>query len=519
MSFGNISLVKRTFLFFLILLPLSVPILLKPGEQLYSDHLGKFALGHSVLENGFRSGNLVLPSKEMDPEAKYCPTECIRIGEEWISPFPVALGYVYALVLPWAGIDGVYWAVAILVSLSLLLLGILWKWDPYYLGTLVLASPFMINGYFFPDVGIAAFLYIFGSFLLLSDSSKSSLGISLFAGFVSALAGWFRIEALVFPGLFWFLLMVKNLRSLEERRRILGYGFGILIGAGILLGIQYLLYGHPMGPRFAFNQPGVFLAPWKKWEIYSGLLFANPNRLGFFGYSPFFLVLFLFGSYRIFFRTDFLGGKEEASVRDLFCFSGMLAFAALVITAPNDGIIDFGSRYLHLSLPAFAGVFLLFLDSIPEKRKKFVQLGSIAILLFSVYITFSYTQILSKYGRKTTKLNRIYLEQKPDLVVVQIRTYSQILGKYFFQTPAVWLMKEPDVRDFFSRNSPDKFDKILFVETKAAILQSISDSDPFSKNEYYKSIVNALGPEFERTYVDNREDVLIFSMERKRIPE
>lgn len=516
MSFGNLPIVKRIFLVALLLLPLAYPILLKPGEQLYSDHLGKFALGHSVLENGFLSGNLVLPSRELDPEAKYCPTECILIGKEWISPFPVALGYVYASVLPWAGIDGVYWFAAILVALSLLLLGILWNGDPYYLGVLVFASPFLVNGYFFPDVGIAAFLFILGSSLLLGDSEKSSFGKTLFAGFISASAGWFRIEALIFPAFFWFFLFAKSLRTGEGRRKPIAYGLGIFVGAVILLGIQYLLYGHPMGPRFAFNQPGVFLAPWKKWEIYLGLLVANPNRLGFFGYTPFFFLLFLFASYWIAFRIALSGKKDGISERDLFCLSGIPAFAILVLSAPNDGIIDFGSRYLHLSLPAFAGIFLLFLGSIPEKFRKFVKLGSVAILFFSLYITFSYTQILAKYGRKTTKLNRIYLEQKPDLVVVQIRTYSQILGRYFFQTPAVWLMRDADVKDFFSRNSPDKFDKILFVETKAAILQSISDSDPFAKNEYYKSIANTLGPEFERTYSDNREDVLIFSMQRKK---
>lgn len=206
----------------------------------------------------------------------------------------------------------------------------------------------------------------------------------------------------------------------------------------------------------------------------------------------------------------------EISNRDLFVFSGLAAFIVLVISAPNDGIIDFGSRYLHLSLPAFVGMFLILIDSIGEKFRKTAKIVLFTVLFYSVYISFSYTQILAKYGRKTTKLNAIYLEQKPDLVVVQIRTYSQILGKYFFQTPSVWLMKEGHIKNFFSKNKPEQFQKILFVQTKASILESLNDSDPFLKNKYYHSISQALGPDFKRVWSENKEDVLIFSMEREK---
>nr|WP_244244832.1 hypothetical protein [Leptospira koniambonensis] len=499
------------------LLPLLYPFLLKPGEQLYSDHLGKFILGESVGRNGFLSGNLALPSKSLDPEGNFCPTECIRIGEELISPFPAALGYVYAALLPWSGIVGVYVAVAILVLLSFWLLSILWDWDPIYLGVLVLASPFLVNGYFFPDVGIASFLFIGGSFLFLRPDTSSSWLRFVSSGFISASSAWFRIESIVFPLAFIFFLSIYKFSNVEERRKILAYSLGFLIGVGLLFGIQYVLYGHPLGPRFSFNQPTMFLLPWKKWKIYTGLLIANPNRIGFFGYTPgFLIVLFFFIYYILIKKNPFERSSAlEMSNRDLFVYSGLAAFLALVISAPNDGIIDFGSRYLHLSLPAFAGMFLILLENIGEKFRKIAKIFLYTILLYSVYISFSYTQILGKYGRKTTKLNSIYLEQKPDLVVVQIRTYSQILGKYFFQTPSVWLMKEGHIKNFFSKNSPEQFKKILFVQTKASIAQSLNESDPFLRNKYYESITQALGPEFKKVWSENKEDVLIFSMERK----
>ncbi|WP_108928917.1 LA_3751/LA_3752 family putative glycosyltransferase [Leptospira johnsonii] len=521
MSFlGGKSYSKWTKLIFcfLFLLPLLYPFLLKPGEQLYSDHLGKFILGESVGRNGFLSGNLALPSKSLDPEGNYCPTECIRIGEELISPFPAALGYVYAVFLPWSGIVGVYVATAILILLSFLFLSLLWDWDPIYLGVLVLASPFLINGYFFPDVGIASFLFLGGSFLFLRSGTSSSWLVFVSSGFICASSAWFRIESIVFPLSFIFFLSIYRFSNIEERRKILGYLIGFLIGVGLLFGIQYILYGHPLGPRFSFNQPTMFLYPWKKWKIYTGLLIANPNRIGFFGYTPGFLIVLFFFVYYIFVKKNPFKRNSvmEISNRDLFVFSGLAAFIVLVISAPNDGIIDFGSRYLHLSLPAFVGMFLILIDSIGEKFRKTAKIVLFTVLFYSVYISFSYTQILAKYGRKTTKLNAIYLEQKPDLVVVQIRTYSQILGKYFFQTPSVWLMKEGHIKNFFSKNKPEQFQKILFVQTKASILESLNDSDPFLKNKYYHSISQALGPDFKRVWSENKEDVLIFSMEREK---
>ncbi|PJZ78508.1 LA_3751/LA_3752 family putative glycosyltransferase [Leptospira neocaledonica] len=502
----------------LFLLPLLYPFLLKPGEQLYSDHLGKFILGESVRRNGFLSGDLMLPSRSLDQEGNYCPTECIRIGEELISPFPVALGYVYALFLPWSGIVGVYVATSILILLSFLFLSLLWDWDPIYLGVLVLTSPFLINGYFFPDVGIASFLFLAGSFLFLRSDPSSSWLRFISSGFICASSAWFRIESIVFPLSFIFFLNIYKFSNVEERRKSFGYSIGFLLGIGLLLWIQYILYGHPLGPRFSFNQPTMFLYPWKKWEIYMGLLIANPNRIGFFGYTPGFLIVLFFFVYYIFFKKNPFKRDStlEISNRDLFVISGIAAFIALVISAPNDGIIDFGSRYLHLSLPAFAGMFLILIESVGEKFRKISKIILFTILFYSVYISFSYTQILAKYGRKTTKLNAIYLEQKPDLVVVQIRTYSQILGKYFFQTPSVWLMREGNIKKFFSKNAPGQFRKILFVQTKASIIESLNDSDPFLKNKYYQSITQTLGPDFKKVWSENKEDVLIFSMEREK---
>ncbi|TGK01275.1 hypothetical protein EHQ53_08790 [Leptospira langatensis] len=513
----------KQFLFYLLLaLPLLYPILLKPSEQLYSDHLGKFVLGESVLRNHFRSGDLALPSRELDKQSRFCPTECIRIDEEVISPFPATLGYFYALILPWGGIEGVYIVTSLFVLASLLLLSLLWEKSLAFLSILAICTPFVVNGYFFPDVGIGAFLFVLGSFLFLRADGNTAAFSFLVSGFLSAFAGWFRIEALVFPASFLFFLFWFRFRAREERKGILLYLLGFLVGAFLLLGTQYLLYHHPMGPRFSFNQPTMFISPLRKGEIYLGLLIANPNRIGFFGYTPLFVIVLLFSVYFLFFQTNFFRRKEEEplSKRNIFVISGLAAFVLLVLSAPNDGIIDFGSRYLHLSLPSFVGMLLTLSDSISKKfpSKTSGKIGKafgILLLLFSAYMTFSYTQILGRFGRKSTKMNQVYLDQKPDLVVVQVRTHAQILGKYFFQTPSVWLVKEAWVQLFFSENDPNQFSKILFVQSKASFPPNPKPEDLFEKNSYYKAAKENLGPGFERDFVENREDVLIFSMKRK----
>lgn len=485
---------------------------------MYSDHLGKFILGESVLRNEFRSGNLNLPSRYLDPKGQFCTTECIRIGEELISPFPAALGYVYAILLPISGVEGVYIASAILLILSFLLLSILWDWDPLFLGILALTSSFLINGYFFPDVGIASFLFISGSYLFLRSDPKSSFVRLILAGFISVLAAWFRIESIILPLSFIFFFWILRFDQEGERRRIRGFTIGYVLAIGFLFGTQWILYGHPLGPRFYYNSPGIFMAPWKKLEIFMGLLIKSPNRIGFFGYSPLFLLALFFGVYYFLAERKFFSKEARISISDRDCFvlSGLAAFVVLVFSAPNDGIIDWGTRYLHLSIPAFAGMSFILFNKI---RVKFGKPGIgflVLILLFSFYVTCLYTQILARYGSKTTKLNRIYLEQKPDLVVVQIMMYSQILGKYYFETPSVWVMREKNIKRFFTLNDAKQFRKIMFVQSKSHFLETLEGEDPFVENKYYNYLMQFIGKDFERTWFENKEDVLIFSMERKK---
>ncbi|TGK17908.1 hypothetical protein EHO61_10585 [Leptospira fluminis] len=514
----------RTLSFFLLVLsPLLFLFLLKPVEQLYSDHLAKFVLGESISRHGFASGELELPSSKLDPESEFCPTECIRIRGKIVSPFPVALGFVYALILPWGGITGVYVVNAILVSATIFILSMLWRRNLLFLSILVFGSPFVVNGYFFPDVGLAAFLFFSGVVLVLKSRSPGSSLPFLFAGFLSASSGWFRIESIGFCLSFTAFLIFDAVRGSRDRISVLGFSMGILLGLSFLIGMQTFFYGLPLGPRFSFNQPTMFLSPWAKLEIYRGLLFFSFNRLGFFAYMPLFFFLFWFSLYFLFSPRGFLRSREETSDPakggNPLVQSGIAGFIGLVAAAPNDGIIDFGTRYLHLTIPCFAGFALILLDELKSKPR-WERSGKIFLLcciLFSSYITVKYTSILAKYGKRTTVLHKIYTEQKPDLIAVQIRTYSQILGENFFEVPCVTLFDGTSLDKFFLRNDPKKFDKILFVQAKVLMDPATLSDVPFVKNPYFDSVVSLLGKDFEPSLVGNLPDVIIFSMQRKRI--
>ncbi|EPG72972.1 putative membrane protein [Leptospira fainei serovar Hurstbridge str. BUT 6] len=518
MSFFQHSYFRKTPIIILLLTPLLYPILLKPSQQLYSDHLAKFILGESIHRSGFTSGSLDLPSAKLDPESEFCPTECIRIREKIVSPFPVALGYFYAAILPWGGIDGIYIVIALIVAVTLVLLSILWEWDPLFLFILVLGSPFVINGYFFPDVAIASFLFFLGAFFILKKSLRPLPYSYFFAGFISASAAWFRVESIAFTVSFSLFLLLGLRQSGQPRIPIFSYVIGVCGGLLLLIFVQMQMYGMPLGPRFSFNQPTMFLQPLEKLYIYRGLLFFSYGRPGFFTYMPLFLFFFIYSLYFIFSAKGVFRKKDPKNSdlsRNLLIQSGAVAFIGSVLVAPNDGIIDFGTRYLHLAIPSFAGFVMLVLKESSGYRQKLSMSFVIVSVIYSTVVTVSYTQILAKYGKQSTGMHKLYEEQKPDIVVVQIRTYTQIMGKNFFETPCVTLFDSVALNKFFSKNDPNQFAKILFVQAKVLTDPDADPNRPFENNAYYDSVNSILGKTFTPALVENKPDIIVFSMKRK----
>ncbi|EQA45694.1 putative membrane protein [Leptospira broomii serovar Hurstbridge str. 5399] len=518
MPFFQSNYFRKTLLVFLLLAPLLYPFLLKPSQQLYSDHLAKFILGESIYRSGFTSGSLDLPSAKLDPESEFCPTECIRIREKIVSPFPVALGYFYAAILPWGGIEAVYIITALIVAVTLLMLSILWEWDLLFLFILVLGSPFVINGYFFPDVAIASFLFFSGAFFILKNSFRRFPYSYFLVGFISASAAWFRVESIVFIISFSLFLLLGLRQNKQTRIPAVFYVIGAACGLLLLLFVQMHMYGLPLGPRFSFNQPTMFLRPWDKLYIYRGLLFFSYGRPGFFTYMPLFLFFFVYSLYFIFSSKGVLRKQSPENFdfsRNLLIQSGAAAFLGSVLVAPNDGIIDFGTRYLHLAIPSFVGFAILVLKESSGYRQKLIKSFVIVLALYSTFVTVSYTQILAKYGKQSTGMHKLYVEQKPDLVVVQIRTYTQIMGKNFFVTPCVTLFDAAALNKFFSKNDPNQFAKILFVQAKVLTDRNADPNRPFEHNTYYDSVNSILGKTFTPVLVENKPDIIVFSMEKR----
>ncbi|EQA35537.1 putative membrane protein [Leptospira inadai serovar Lyme str. 10] len=518
MPFFQSNYFRKILIVILLLTPLLYPFLLKPSQQLYSDHLAKFILGESIYRSGFTSGSLDLPSAKLDSESEFCPTECIRIRGKIVSPFPVALGYVYAAILPWGGIEGVYIVIALVVAVTLLVLSILWEWDPLFLFILVLGSPFVINGYFFPDVALASFLFFSGAFFILRNSFRRLPYLYVLVGFVSASAAWFRVESIVFIVSFSLFLLLGLRRKKQPRIPIIFYVIGVAFGLLLLLFVQMHMYGLPLGPRFSFNQPTMFLRPWEKLPIYQGLLFFSYGRPGFFTYMPLFLFFFVYAVYFMFSSKGAFLKKSTENFdfgRNLFIQSGAAAFVGSVLVAPNDGIIDFGTRYLHLAIPSFVGFVILVRQESSGYRQKIIKSFVIVSAIYSTLVTVSYTRILAKYGKQSTGLHKLYEEQKADLVVVQIRTYTQIMGKNFFETPCVTLFDAVALNKFFSKNDPNRFAKILFVQAKVLTDRLADPNRPFEHNAYYDSVNRILGKTFVPVLVENKPDVIVFSMIRR----
>lgn len=506
---------QQIFLLCIFLSPFAIPIILSPRGQLYSDHLAKYVVGQSIVKNQYKSEELRLPSYDLLGDKDYCSIKCLYLNERLVSPFPAALGYFYALFLPWSGIDGVFFGVAILLSISLHFFHRIS--DGNWLSMLILAfaSPFLINGIFFPDLGIASFLFLLGFFMFfLKGREKWTYWKDFGSGWIAASAGWFRIEAIGLPLCFAVLAISFYCKNGKESRETLSFILGVLLGIGCLFGLQWYLYGYPLGPRFLWNEKMITDQIWDKWKTYFGLLFYSYGRKGFFTYMPFFLLILPSIFVLTFQKLRQASDTREERIRNLFVLTGVTAFVGIVILSPNDGVIDYGSRYLSLTIPAFALGTVRVARKVATQRKRlfFWILG--IFMIYSMTISITYLFKLQKFSSNTEELDGILKDENPDLVVLQFTgPYTRLLGAEYMSVPSVVLRNDSEMQDFFGKYSPNSFQKILF---QTVLLPSERSGDLWKNNQYYLGVQEILGDEFIVSSYLRKYDALIFSFVQQR---
>ena len=508
---------------------------LRLEHTFFGDSLDKYVQAYSIKANAFQSEELHYPAGSLDPNHDFVPYMTVTGFDRLISPFPVAYGYISALVLTVGSPSWIYAFSLLLALASLLLLRYKLNLGAGGILFLVFASPFLYQYLGFGDVALASTLSVLALSLLLKGPSlkkglaeRSNDGLSgsdypdyaskaasLFAGALFGIAVWFRMETAIIASLAILYFPISALLLGETRwkadnalRRTTIRSAYALVGFGLML-IPFFLfnenqYGHWLGSRFLYNQGGIqsFAA---KWDIFVGVLLGGSMRLGFFGYMPLMLLFLAFAALR---RNWIQRANPQALTLFLLFATGPFILALL---APNDSNIDWGSRYLNQLLFPFAFFVSPFLgmfsgkDSADSQERQSksalritVRVVAIILLVYSVLVTILFTALISQPPRKIKVMQKEILTVKADYRIFVSKFHAGQLSTRLVETPVLVLedasleqidgliqkMKESDVGtvalytlDYELKGSPEEVQsQVLRDKDRSEKIQSLFDS-------------------------------------------
>lgn len=384
-----------------------------PKYLLSADHYEKFILGKSIYLSGFRSLDVFYPGFDFDPELKFSLLQMSIVNGHKIIAFPISLGILYAFVFPFGGVYGIYFLSAFLIGLVLFLIGKEFEIPAWQIFLFSFLSPVAINGYLFMDVGIGLFLFVSGIVLYQRSKKNRSFLSAALGGMVLSLSYWFRLEYLIFIGLYWIcesFLRLPFSKGNEYHKRFFLTSIVLIILFFGYCGFNQLFFHSPLGPRYNANYSHSGFS--NLFKNFINLLFYGNLKLGIFGYSPFLFVGLLF-----FLSTQARNWKNIPEKEKPLLISSVLGILTAAIVAPNDGGAESGSRYLTPGLP---GLFILTSGFFSFLRTKKIlwRISFYILLATSILPTWIYYKTTKGFAKNTKKVQEFILKEPEENLLI-----------------------------------------------------------------------------------------------------
>ncbi|MCE9599634.1 MAG: hypothetical protein K8S54_16870 [Spirochaetia bacterium] len=477
-----------------------------PANTYTSDNFFKYLQAVSLAKAHFQSEELYYPGRVFDPELKAFPFRfpyLIESKGSQIGTYPVMLSAIMAgpvAYLPAAAIP------FICLGFALFTLFLFWKLFQPTAATLTyaaFATPLVALGMELSEHPFLLLSSLGGLYFFRRSLSSENLIDPLLAGILSVVGIWLRLEAILYTVSLLGAWIVVTWRTPRLKGyAMFGAGSGVIIC--IFLCFNFLHYGHLFGPRFLGN-PGSFDGDLQNHlNRLVSLAFGGKFKLGQFGYSP---LLLLPAVYFLFRRST-----DELRILALFVVGFVVAAG---ISAPNDGVANWGSRYLYLSLyPA-----LILLDQFYREQvqnlSRLRRMAYFALFAYSVLITFIGIVIQKRASSELkafqTELNRT----EGDLVIFPSQLLASYSGQYYFKKPLL-VVRSPElaidlIRSISSRGPR----RISFIEytgwTAAPAAQELEAEFGKDKMPEYLRVLQAL----EQTGVNRFERITIHEFKTK----
>ncbi len=460
-----------------------------PNSILVSDNQRKIIQAQALVDSNFQSESSSCPLLQDLDRCSYFHRGSGNAPIRKVGIFPIAFSIV-ASIFGWFGdYSPLYY-----MALGLYLLGLLilkFRSQIHWAGILVLTfGPCFFHSMLFPDYSITFSL----TALLVSFYARPSprTWVNVLVGLLAGLTIFFRPENIFltfFLGIFQLIDFIRNRNtsedSIDKNRLILLIASGVTVLAFAL--INYSLYGSVFGTRIAGNAKGLFTQEQNK--ALSLLLFGN-GRIGFLTFSPWIILGFLL----LALKFRFLEKKEK-----FLLGSAIASLIAVVLFAPNDSNIDWGTRYLSwISVPAVLLFFAGNSNSILLSFGRKIRITAIALSSLSLLISLLYLFVQIQYSNGFLKYNSWFKKQKTEVTVLQQPNIETLFGQDIIRRKVLFPNRKKDPKEFveFLTARKSKVDLIRFDAATIALAEKTGP--PQGESDYVPGADARLEKEFIR---------------------
>lgn len=386
---------KETLLFiFIFLFGVFLLRTIPPEYMCQWDSLGKLHQAESLIENRFKSESLKYPAIDIDPERRFFPIpNHFFINGNWIGHYPIFFTGITAILLKLISSAYIQYLYLFILLLLIYFLYKKWQLTPLSIFLFYFCTPFL-----FLWLELSENLFMLTSYLIgLTYYFKGQKKLHFIAsGFFMGLAVHMRLEGIYFT---FFLLSSSILFfSIKDKKifqKVIFSGLGFSLAVLIFISYNYYLYKNPLGARFLELESDFFPGFSERIRRAFVLMFFGDLKLGIFGYSPFILL----ATY-LFIKNFQLLNME---IKHLGITSLLFIFA-ISFTSPNDGVTNWGSRYLYIALFPMIIILQNTRDFIKSRFLQFVFVLSILFSLFAGKIGIDYFKGITKVQKKHQKM-------------------------------------------------------------------------------------------------------------------
>jgi len=446
-----------------------------PLNGLWSGDQGaKLVQIFSLLSNRFRSGALIYPAQALDPERALSPLPALfstfKDGEHY-SIFSYPYAALTAVPFFFLGYPGLYLipvvatvATAVLLALIGRQLGLARWWLLVPLAGL--ATPLSFYALVLWEHALAVCCAVAAVLLALQALEHKGWRLAFVAGCLGGLGYWMRAELL------WFApALLVGMAWAGAGRRLLGATvLGFAIPISLSLGTNLLAFGQPLGPQVAANYAplsvggflsnrsaivGVMLLDPAGRQLLPALALALALAVAALPqWRPLLLLALALISLLILAREGVvlhtgLAGAAPLALAGLAAFSlrerpavrlllgvALLFAGGVLLTAPNDGGVQWSPRYLLLS-----GALLLPLAILAATRTQ-SRLWSAALALLvlaGLSSTIMSVLLLQRSTHDTLRILQVVNAQPDQPVLTDIWYGPQLLGPLFLERDLLFI--------------------------------------------------------------------------------